>query len=454
MPTLLIFVGTMLVLVTTHELGHFIAAKLAGVYVHEFAIGFGPKLFGIRRNETIYTVRLLLFGGFVRMAGEGLGDTPDEVPPGRRLTQQPPLVRIAISLAGPVMNLLATLLLTLVLVWGLGVPSLQVAETIAERPASELLIPGDVVLSVNGTRIIEESDLIDVIQLGEPMILGILRDEQRRTVEITPVYDPLDEKYIVGAYFDAVTFWAEITGLEAGAPLAQAGFQIGDTITAVNEIPVETGTGLILALIEASSEQPPGDPLRIGIMRASESRTIEMIVAPDSVDPATEEGQDQDQDLTDAVSFSMLLSGASFASTEMYYQRPGASDALRLSSLQFATYFRLISDAFGSVFAGDVPASEAFTGPVGIARMLGESAAQGLRTFLLVCAFLSLSLALINLVPFPGFDGSRIVFSLVHLVRGKPVPARYEGWIHAVGFLILIGLFILITFNDIVRLFG
>ncbi|MBN1858237.1 RIP metalloprotease RseP [Candidatus Bipolaricaulota bacterium] len=442
--TLLIFVATMLVLVTTHELGHFIAAKLAGVYVHEFAIGFGPKLFGIRRNETLYSVRLLLFGGFVRMAGEGLPDSTDEVPIERRLTEKPPLVRIAISLAGPLMNLLATFLLTLALVWGLGVPGLQVAETVPDRPASELLVPGDVVLAANGTRIIKESDLLDIIQIGGPMTLEIVRDEERRTIDIAPVYDPLESRYVVGAYFDVVTFWPEIIDLQDGAPLAEAGFQVADTLTAINDHPVETGTGLILTLLEVAAEQPPVRVLRIGFIRGSEPRTIDIDLDPATAGTEPEAGVD--------VSF--LLAGAAFASTEMYYQRPGPGDAIVLASGQFVSYFRLIGDAFGPVFAGDVPASEAFTGPVGIAKMLSESAEQGPRTFLLVCAFLSLSLALINLVPFPGFDGSHVAFSLLHLLRRKPIPPRYEGWIHAIGFLILIVLLILITFNDVARLFG
>ncbi len=450
MPTLLIFVATMLVLVTTHELGHFVAAKLAGVYVHEFAIGFGPKLFAIRRKETLYSVRLLLFGGFVRMAGEGVGTGEDEVPESRRLTEQPPLIRIAISLAGPLMNLLATFLLTLILVWGLGVPSLQVAETVPGRPAAEVLAPGDIVLSVNGAKIIEESDLLEVIQYGEPMTLRIIRDDERRNLEITPEYDPLDARYIVGAYFDAVTFWPEITELPQGAPLADAGFRAGDTITSVNEIPVNTGTGLILTLIQEATAHPDA-PLRVDVTSGTELRTIEVTV-PAPVD--SQEGQDPILDDSPASAVSRLLAGASFASTEIHYQRPGAGDALRLGTRQFTMYFSLIGDAFGSVFAGDVPASEAFTGPVGIARMLGESAEQGVRTFLLVCAFLSLSLALVNLVPFPGFDGSHIAFSILHLIRGKRIPPRYEGWIHAVGFIILIALLLLITYNDIVRLFG
>lgn len=458
MTTLLIFVATMLVLVTTHELGHFIAAKLAGVYVHEFAIGFGPKLFGIRRGETLYSVRLLLFGGFVRMAGEGLPDSTNEVPIDRRLTGKPPLVRIAISFAGPLMNLLATFVLTLALVWGLGVPSLQVAETVADLPAAEVLAPGDIVLSANGTAIIEETDLLEVIRLGAPMELEIIRNAQRRTVEITPARDPQGSGYIVGAYFDAVTFWPEITDLQEGSPLASAGFRVGDTIASVNDLPVETGTGLILTLIQAATDLPPGGSLRIDVIRGGERRTIELPLPPI---PAALESDEElelelepERDLSVNASISILLGGAAFASTEMYYQRPDAGDAVRLASIQFATYFRLMSDAFGSVFAGDVPASEVFSGPVGIARMLGESAEQGLRTFLLVCAFLSLSLALINLVPFPGFDGSHIAFSLLHLVRRKPIPPRYEGWIHAIGFLILIVLLVLVTFNDVARLFG
>jgi len=105
------------------------------------------------------------------------------------------------------------------------------------------------------------------------------------------------------------------------------------------------------------------------------------------------------------------------------------------------------------VFVGQVDAGEVFQGPVGVARILGEGIRVSASFFFQLLAFLSLNFGLINLVPFPALDGSRVAFALYEWIRGKPIPPQREGIIHAIGFLILISLMILITYRDIVRLF-
>jgi regulator of sigma E protease len=126
MITLLVFLGTILVLVGTHEGGHFLASKLAGVYVKEFALGFGPKLLSFKKGETVYSIRAIPFGGYVRLAGEDGSEAPAGVPADRLLYNRPPLARFLTSLAGPAANLLMTLVVALVALWSIGTPILQV----------------------------------------------------------------------------------------------------------------------------------------------------------------------------------------------------------------------------------------------------------------------------------------------------------------------------------------
>ncbi|HHR86100.1 MAG TPA: hypothetical protein ENL23_07130, partial [Candidatus Acetothermia bacterium] len=153
MTTVLIFAGTLLILVGVHEGGHFLAAKLTGVYVHEFAIGFGPKILSFQRRETRYSLRAIPFGGYVRLAGEDRQEENEDIPTDRLLYSKPPWVRILISLAGPAANLLTTLIVILLVLWGFGMPLLQVAGLVEGEPAEQFLQPGDVVLAIDGHRV-------------------------------------------------------------------------------------------------------------------------------------------------------------------------------------------------------------------------------------------------------------------------------------------------------------
>ncbi|MCK4570544.1 site-2 protease family protein, partial [Candidatus Bipolaricaulota bacterium] len=112
-----------------------------------------------------------------------------------------------------------------------------------------------------------------------------------------------------------------------------------------------------------------------------------------------------------------------------------------------------LAEVIRSVFAGRVDAGEVFQGPVGVAKILGEGIRVSGAYFFTLLAFLSLNFGLINLVPFPALDGSRAVFALYEWIRGKPISPQREGIIHAIGFLILISLMILITYQDIAKLF-
>jgi len=120
---------------------------------------------------------------------------------------------------------------------------------------------------------------------------------------------------------------------------------------------------------------------------------------------------------------------------------------------QFAGYVTALADTFGGIVTGRLSASDTIQGPVGIARTLGEGLRIGPDYFFLLFAFLSVNFGLLNLLPIPGLDGSRIAFALYERIRGRPIPVEREGMIHAIGFIVLIGVMILVTFKDLVNLF-
>ena len=188
LTTVLIFLGTFLVLVLAHESGHFWAAKLAGVTVKEFAIGLGPKLVSHQGRETRYSIRLIPIGGFVRLAGEDREETSPDIPSDRILYNKPPLVRALISLAGPAANLFTTFFVLVIIMWAFGVPFVQVGDTMAGMPAEGVLLPGDRLLAAEGEHVYSAEDLDRVVQRsqGNPITLLVERDGRRQRIEISP----------------------------------------------------------------------------------------------------------------------------------------------------------------------------------------------------------------------------------------------------------------------------
>jgi len=429
--TLLVFLGTILVLVSAHEAGHFFAAKRAGVYVKEFAIGFGPKLFSFQRRETVYSLRAFPLGGYVRLAGEDTAEAPPDVPSDRLLYNKPPIVRVWVSLAGPASNLLMTLLVSLVILWGIGTPLLQVAALIPGAPAFGLLAPGDRVLAIAGRSVYSGESVSRLISAshGEPVTFRLERDGRRLNVAVTPRFDPAEGRYLVGAYFLPVTFTNEVQSLAGTPPLSGAGLREKDRIVAVNGEPTPTGVDIV--------------------------NRLDGLLPAESVSLTVERGETRVEVSVAAVGLDVngLLAGTTFATLGVENRRPGPVDGLVLAAGQFSEGLALMVQSIKGILTGQVRASEAFSGPVGIARLLGEGVSQGPSAFLRLFSLLSLSLGLFNLVPFPALDGSRAAFALYELVRRKRIPPEREGMIHAIGFVILIGFMILVTYQDILKLF-
>jgi regulator of sigma E protease len=143
--------------------------------------------------------------------------------------------------------------------------------------------------------------------------------------------------------------------------------------------------------------------------------------------------------------------GVYFTGSSMTQQVPFPT-SLGLGLLWVKNVFLGIYLGFRGLFTGAIPPGEALTGPVGLASIIGESLAQGLLPFFTLVAALSLMIGVVNLIPFPGLDGSRIAFLSYELVRGRPIPREREGLVHYIGIVILLGLMLLITYNDILKL--
>lgn len=431
MTTVLIFAGTLLILVGVHEGGHFLAAKLTGVYVHEFAIGFGPKILSFQRRETRYSLRAIPFGGYVKLAGEDRQEENEDIPTDRLLYSKPPWVRILISLAGPAANLLTTLIVILVVLWGFGMPLLQVAGLVEGEPAEQFLRPGDAVLAIDDQPVYSIESLARIVQraAGSPVSVRIERDGEVKTYAITPQYLHDEDRYVIGAYFLTTTYTNELSQVDPSSIFGRAGITAGDRIVAVGGEPVITG----VEVVDRLGALLPSDSIPLTLMRGGVQLDVSI---PSSGYEVTS-----------------LIDGIGFADTGIVVRRPGFASGIVLGAGQFAGYINMMVSGLRDVITRRIAASKAIAGPVGIANLLGEGFRQGPSIFLQIFSYLSLSLGLFNLIPFPALDGSRAAFALYEVVRGRPIPPEKEGMVHLIGFFILIGLMLLITYQDIIKLF-
>lgn len=181
-------------LIFFHELGHFMVAKLVGIKVHEFSLGFGPKLFGIPRGETSYNLRALPLGGFVRMAGMDPNEEEDEKDAERGFNKKTIGQRIAVIFAGPLMNfLLAVILLALIFAFqGMPVATTGIEDVLSGYPAEKAgIIAGDKIVAINGQRVENWEELVGLINQRpeENIKVTVARDETERIFEIKTIKD-------------------------------------------------------------------------------------------------------------------------------------------------------------------------------------------------------------------------------------------------------------------------
>lgn len=370
--SILIFLGVLFALVLVHELGHFAVAKWTGMRVDEFGIGFPPRLFGVRKGETEYTLNLFPIGGFVRIFGENGDEAGGEVNDdgassvpsdgGRSFTDKSRWAQAAVLVAGITMNILfAWLLISAAFAMGVETsveeseagPSarLVVLNVLPESPAASALDAGDVIegASAGGESIESPTPSAFSEFIGrhgdEAVTLAYRRGSERGIAEVTPK--------------------AGVVSAEASRP----------------------AIGVSLSMVEKE--------------RRSAGAAI--------VDGFT-------------YTFTSLKETALGIGGLLYDAIRGRADLSQVA------------------------------GPVGIVGLVGQASAYGLSALLMFTAFISLNLAVINILPFPALDGGRLLFVAIESVKGSPIPARYAGIVNAIGFVLLIALMVVITVHDVSRL--
>ncbi len=349
---LLLFILILGIIVFIHEFGHFIFAKITGVYVYEFSIGMGPKLFSKKgkSGETDYSIRAIPIGGFCSLAGEDIENDDKSIPKNRKLQSKTKLQRFLIMFMGPGFNFLLAIVILLFIGLCFGSSDLtpRISSTQRDYPAYDAgLTKGDLIKEINGHKIYTMDDVT----------LYIALQDHKKDLKIKAV--------------------------------KKSGLSHVYTLKAKKEVSKVKG------------EKVTSYKYGIGLK------------------------------------------------TKKVY---GVGNALKFTFVKTCALFRQMWVTVVYLFTGHIRLNQ-LSGPVGIYSIVGEQSHNGFSALIYLLAYLSINVGFLNLLPIPAFDGGHILFIIIELIKGSPVDPKLENKIHTIGLMLLMLLMLVITINDILRLF-
>ena len=446
--TVLAFAVTLGVLVTFHELGHYVVARWCGVKVLRFSVGMGRVIWSKRfgRDQTEWALSVLPLGGYVKMLDvrDHEGEIAAEDMP-REFTSQPVGKRIAIVLAGPLANfLLAIVILAGVYVHGMPEPVARVAVAESSSAQRAGLRHGDLITEVNGESVRSWAEfrwqLIQAVMREQSVRLTVQRLSNERGNWLSEVVLPaqaLPEQDIDSELFDRLGMSlarppALLGEIVPGGPAAAAGLQAGDQILKVDNQAVIDAVAFIGAVQAA-----PGRAVSVEGLRRGEPFSV-------SVTPRAERDGER---TVGRIQAQVDMSAA------MVVVQSGPAEALSRAVRKTWDTSALTVRMLGKMLIGEASLKN-ITGPITIADYAGQTARIGWISFLSFIAFVSISLGVMNLLPIPVLDGGHLLYYAVELFSGRPVPERVAEVVQRAGLGVLMALMAVAVFNDINRLIG
>ncbi|TYB94737.1 MAG: PDZ domain-containing protein [Kosmotoga sp.] len=502
--TIIYFLIILTAVILMHELGHYLFARLFGVRVLEFAIGFGPKIFSKKGKKTEFRINPIPLGGYVKMAGENpYEENTQGIPDKELFNKKSAWKRFLITFAGPLFSILAGFLVFSLAGVFWGFPEVNIERVQKGTPAYEAgLRAGDRILTANGKTIIQNQTLSDMISTGESIKLEVLRNGEKITIKAKPARFP-EEAYFTLNNYEGTTEGGKIQTINGRVFEGEfSKFSNNFEQSKVLNITFENGNSVKGVINSSSISQ---ERYALGFYYSS----FEPIVGKDY--GSLKEGDRiigiGHMDIKDGVSLTMLAQTINLDTSQIYLQFSGVEaefiipgfprdvevvierngteqkivmyksdlidflgqpnsfksgyeywrpqNVIEAVSLGFQWATELLSSMvkiIGNLFTGQTQPSE-FTGPLGIVQIVGAAAQTGLKTVFILVGFITLNLGVINLIPLPILDGGRMVLAVVEMVIRRRINPKVEGIINTIGFILLMAFILYITFIDIGRFF-
>ena len=439
LSTIILFICALFLLVTVHELGHYLAAKLFGMRVDRFSIGFPPNLFSYRKGETEYVIGATPLGGYVKIAGM-IDETMDtefisQEPAEDEFRSKPVWQRMIVMLAGVIFNvLLAVLIYTLVTFsYGEEVIPIRSVPGMYVEPGSLAadigLQTGDRLIGINGEKVQTFNELFSPTSLTQRDV-SFLVERNGVELSLSAPADFLDRINEEGFLDPSYVIPSVISSILPGSPAEAAGFEAGDRVISIDGNEVAYWNQLVSRIQSAEGE------LLIRVERGIQVLALE--VTPDPADGK--------------IGIAPPLPRDVFDIEQVDYSFPESAVFAVQKSGETMTG---IVQGLGKMIRGEISVRNNLGGPVAIANVTREATEnRGWLGFWEITAFLSITLAIMNMLPIPALDGGHVLFLAYEgITRREPSPKVRMG-LQQIGFILLVTLIILVTFNDILRVLG
>ena len=436
-------------MILVHEWGHFIVARLFGVRVDVFSIGFGPRLFGWKRGATDYRISAVPLGGYVRMAGQdpteidsqgrGLAEKGNQLPTGApdELMSKPRWQRALISFAGPAVNLIFPVLLLAVYFGALGIPypafedkPILVTALPGNSPAAAAgLRAGDRIVSINGQSVSNWAEAEKVIGKADPsgkFSLEVENGGTRRAVEIPNQTKPVEQPEQLLGFAPVKPVLEDV---QPGYPAARAGLKEDDLITGVDGNKIDWW-GQFTDRVRGSN----GHPVAIDVERAG--KPIHLVVTPqaavnDRGDTYYQIGVQVHEDTA--------------------YRRVSLAESVRYAGMVTTDTTQQTIGVVGRLLSGRVSVKQ-LQSVVGISRAAGQAVHKGTQAVIFLMVMISVNLGILNLLPIPILDGGNILLLAIEGSLRRDLSMAFKERFVQVGLVFLLVLFAYVMYNDVVRL--